>query len=411
MGYIITLTGQYLNGLPYSPGEKIFPVTSIKAVYISSNTTLSDFFGSTDNLESLDIDGQSGGERGRIWTALRTLKSMPVSASTIAGLIIENGVIDAALSEIGYIKDAPSYNEGKGIRINENNFISLKGATTSSIGGVVVDNSTLKINIETNVLSVKNPIPEFGLEDVGKMLQVKENTAHEIYLEWVSTANPIYDVNVSGYISGVNILITNENGNSIDDGLNRISKGSQLHIKNSGHELEINGEDVSNSDFYFCIRNNTTIMFRNTLTLGTNVSATVDGTAVTTGGNVVTGSTVALSATAISGMQLKHFTVGGTPIDGNTFVIKADASVEAVYEDIDDYEDIYTVTLGEHVSATVDDEPVTSGSGVPTGTTLTLSADTVQGMTFDHFTANTETIVGSTYTVESNVTIAAVYND
>lgn len=70
----------------------------------------------------------------------------------------------------------------------------------------------------------------------------------------------------------------------------------------------------------------------------------------------------------------------------------------------------FEVTLGANVTAVdQDSNVVNSGDTVAAGTVLTLTATTVAGQTFDHFTVNGTAITGSSYTVYEAVTIEAVY--
>ena len=70
----------------------------------------------------------------------------------------------------------------------------------------------------------------------------------------------------------------------------------------------------------------------------------------------------------------------------------------------------FEVTLGANVTAVdQDSNVVNSGDTVAAGTVLTLTATTVAGQTFDHFTVNGTAITGSSYTVNEAVTIEAVY--
>ena len=71
----------------------------------------------------------------------------------------------------------------------------------------------------------------------------------------------------------------------------------------------------------------------------------------------------------------------------------------------------YIVTLDANTTATANGEPVSSGDEVAYGTELTLTAAQITGKTFQEFTVDGVAIVGNSYTVESNVSIAAVYED
>lgn len=111
------------------------------------------------------------------------------------------------------------------------------------------------------------------------------------------------------------------------------------------------------------------------------------------------GETVTLTAgKAPDGQQFSHWTVNGTRIDGNTFVMTAaDAVVEAVYTYID-----YTISV---TGGTADKATAHVGDTVK----LTPNAPGAN-QAFSHWTVNGEAIEGNTFTMPAaNVTANAVF--
>ena len=111
------------------------------------------------------------------------------------------------------------------------------------------------------------------------------------------------------------------------------------------------------------------------------------------------GSTVTLSCTPDTGYVLQYFTVNGSQIQGNTFIMPAsNVTVSASVAAIE-----YTI------SVTQPSHGVITAPGTATyGSTVTLSCTPATGYSLDHFTVDGVQIVGNTFTMPAyDVTIGA----
>lgn len=157
MGKIFELKGRHIPEAGLGHDEQLYPVTSVHAVYVDNNNNgmqWSEWWGDTMVEETKEHDGGSGGERGRIWSAIRSLGSGTVStAQDIAEIINgdDNGYIDTAISGLGYVKSAGAqYEAGTGISI-DGNVISAKAATAAEWGVVRIGQGLESVNGSLNV--------------------------------------------------------------------------------------------------------------------------------------------------------------------------------------------------------------------------------------------------------------------
>ena len=114
------------------------------------------------------------------------------------------------------------------------------------------------------------------------------------------------------------------------------------------------------------------------------------------------GTSVILSNTPASGYVLWYYTVDGVQITGSSFTLNHNVTVSAVFEPI-----TYNVTIpsgitGGSVSATP--------SSGPAGTSVTLSNTPASGYVFDYYIVDGGQITGSSFTLNHNVTVSAVFN-
>lgn len=111
------------------------------------------------------------------------------------------------------------------------------------------------------------------------------------------------------------------------------------------------------------------------------------------------GSTVTLSITTDTGYDLQYFTVNGSQIQGNTFVMPAsDVTVSASVAAIE-----YTISVTQPSHGTI-----TAPASATYGSTVTLSCTPDTGYSLDHFTVDGVQIVGNTFTMPaSDVTVSA----
>jgi hypothetical protein len=112
------------------------------------------------------------------------------------------------------------------------------------------------------------------------------------------------------------------------------------------------------------------------------------------------GTTVALSNTPSSGYVFSHYTVDGTQISGSSFPLNGNVTVGAVFER--NYE--VTVTTGI-TGGSIAASP-TSGTA---GTTVALTNTPSAGYVFSHYTVGGSQIAGSSFTLDGNVTVSAVF--
>ena len=111
------------------------------------------------------------------------------------------------------------------------------------------------------------------------------------------------------------------------------------------------------------------------------------------------GSTVTLSCTPESGYEFQYFTVNGSQIQGNSFVMPA--SNVTVSASIAAIEYMISVTQPSH-------GVITAPASATTGSTVTLSCTPATGYSIDHFTVDGVQIVGNSFTMPPHdVTISA----
>ena len=158
MGKIIELKGRHIPEVGLGNEEPIYPVTSVHALYVDNNDKgmqWSEWWGDTLGAEALDSDSHSGGERGRIWTAMRSINTgMLKNANDIARIIAGDteGLVDEAIATLGYIKTAgESYEAGTGISIDAN-VISALAASTTQYGVVRIGNGLEAVNGSLSVV-------------------------------------------------------------------------------------------------------------------------------------------------------------------------------------------------------------------------------------------------------------------
>ena len=121
--------------------------------------------------------------------------------------------------------------------------------------------------------------------------------------------------------------------------------------------------------------------------------------------SAIAGTTITLTPTAPTGMQLTQWIVNGEAIEGNTFEMpEEDVTIEAEFEYID-YK--ITVTGG---SAAIGGEAATTGN-YQQQVTITLDEEAIPAkMEFDHWEVNGEPIENNTFTMPAaNVAVEAVY--
>lgn len=111
------------------------------------------------------------------------------------------------------------------------------------------------------------------------------------------------------------------------------------------------------------------------------------------------GSTVTLSCTPDTGYVLQYFTVNGSQIQGNSFVMPAsNVTVSASVAAIE-----YTISVTQPSHGTI-----SAPSTATYGSTVTLSCTPDTGYSLDHFTVDGVQIVGNTFTMPAHdVTISA----
>lgn len=132
-----------------------------------------------------------------------------------------------------------------------------------------------------------------------------------------------------------------------------------------------------------------------------NVTQPLNGT-ITAPASAQVGSTVTLSCTPNTGYALQYFTVNGSPIQGDVFVMpSSDVTVSASITAIS-----YNITVTQPENGTISSNKNTA----TLGDTVTLSNTPDTNYDFDHYTVNGDAIVGNTFTMPaSDVTVSGSF--
>ncbi|MDR2579233.1 MAG: hypothetical protein LBC70_10590 [Chitinispirillales bacterium] len=143
---------------------------------------------------------------------------------------------------------------------------------------------------------------------------------------------------------------------------------------------------------------------------GGALSVTSDGDTITSGAMVPVGTVLTITATRLTGYVLSELTVNGEPfMSGATFVVDGAVDIAAAFF-VPPHTVMLRASAGGTLSVTSADGPIESGTEVPAGTALTITATP-----FDRYTLSTLTVnglpfeSGETYTVNGPVVVAAVF--
>ena len=113
----------------------------------------------------------------------------------------------------------------------------------------------------------------------------------------------------------------------------------------------------------------------------------------------VEGTTITLSNTPDSGYSLSYYTVNGTPIQGNTFVLTGNVIVSAVFTN----QQTFSISVSDVPNCTITLSQYTGSYG----DTITISSTTTTDYAVDYYTVNGNQIVGNTFTLTGDTTVSA----
>ena len=127
-----------------------------------------------------------------------------------------------------------------------------------------------------------------------------------------------------------------------------------------------------------------------------------NGTVSASATSATAGTTIELTATPAEGYTLDYFTLDGTRINGNTFIMPArNVEVSAVFT-----ANAYSINVVQPANGTVS----ASATSATAGTTIELTATPAEGYTLDYFTLDGERINGNTFSMPArNVEVSAVF--
>jgi carbon monoxide dehydrogenase subunit G len=143
------------------------------------------------------------------------------------------------------------------------------------------------------------------------------------------------------------------------------------------------------------------------------INAKVDDVEITSGSSVDIGSEIVFAATPADGYQVKQWTLNSEVVADNTSnelvvpSVDADVTVTVEFEPIEP--DTYTVTfsvVGSNgiLTATADDNPISSGDDIVAGSTIVFSASPEVGFTIKEWSVNGDPLsefTDNTYTIPS----------
>ncbi|GHV70489.1 hypothetical protein AGMMS49928_18480 [Spirochaetia bacterium] len=273
------------------------------------------------------------------------------------------------LSNIPYAGYVLVYYTVNGKRITGNSF-TLNGDVTVS---AVFTNSPLTVTIATNITG--------------------------------GTVSASFSKDAQGYgYAGTTVTLSNtpDLGYTFDYYVIYTEDGAQLYTEDGaqfpGSSFTLN-ENVTVSAVFNPVPSGTYSVSIATGITGGTVSASFSNSAQ---GYGPAGTSVTLSNTPNSGYALDYYTVNGEQISGNDFTLDKNVTVSAVFNQI-----VYDVNIATGITGgTVSASPE---SGI-WGTSVTLSNTPDLGYTFGYYTVDGTWINGSSFTLNKNVTVSAVFN-
>ena len=164
----------------------------------------------------------------------------------------------------------------------------------------------------------------------------------------------------------------------------------------------LDGERINGDTFIMPARNVEVSAVFTANAYSINVVQPANGTVSASATSAAAGTTIELTATPAEGYTLDYFTLDGTRINGNTFIMPArNVEVSAVFT-----ANAYSINVVQPANGTVS----ASATSATAGTTIELTATPAEGYTLDYFTLDGERINGNTFSMPArNVEVSAVF--
>ncbi len=134
---------------------------------------------------------------------------------------------------------------------------------------------------------------------------------------------------------------------------------------------------------------------------------------IESGSAVAEGTIVTVTATPTDGYEIESIYVNDMPIQGSTFTVRGDCRVRVVVKEKEAPPAMYAVTVRTQPNVTVtltdkDGNEITSGTLLPEGTVVKVSAIAAEGYELEGVYLNGEPMVGDTFTVSELSEVYAV---